>query len=349
MALRNSVLSRLPMMTPMAMVSLYLSDPRVIFIKPEAHGVKKIAASRWRCIWNVSVVDTTIQSLLHSKQNKRDIADYKDGLITHQAAGMGHHDEGIAHLGRIFEEMSDHGTIELTDDDAEGWDISCRRDLVLFDTEVRIRLFRRAVAAFDKQTQEIVLDHKAFARGWVASLLAEGYCNSAHVLSVGETLYEARVFGITASGIISTTAQNCKGRSFQAKRCGMKRNLVQGDDLVHRGSQTERMRAKVRRCGTIIKDAHTALGSVSFTSHVFTRQEDGSWDARFDNFEKMMAHIDLRRKAGEPPADDVVAGCLFAVRHSPLQTSQCKAYVRLLGGNSAVEPRDTTACEDAFC
>jgi hypothetical protein len=300
------------------------------------------------------MVDCSIQALLHSKQNKRDLHSFQTGEMSHQAAGMGHHDDGVARMSTIFEEMSSGGTVAVTDDDAEGFDISCRRDFTLLDTEVRMD--RQEAWVRQNPCHELAHRSPTFWEGQRVALMCEAFCNSAHVVCIPGPryceLWEVSTLGITASGIQSTTAQNCRGRAFQAEQCGMgtedglslvapakprpekrKCGVVLGDDLAHRGIQTEEMLAKVRRCGTLIKQHHTAYGEINFTSHLYTRQANGQWTARFDNFHKMLAHIDLRRVPNQPPSDDVVKGCLFVVRNDLQQTERLRAYVALLGGN----------------
>jgi hypothetical protein len=149
-------------------------------------------------------------------------------------------------------------------------------------------------------------------------MFCQAAVNSAHCLVVGSCLWVMETFGITASGIPSTSAQNSRIRSFSLLLCGAEDVISQGDDEIHRGLVDLELLAS---CGTITKGKMNTVGPdgpIAFTSHLYTRTAHG-WVAAFDNFEKMLAHLDLRRVPGEAPSPDTLAGVRAAVRHSVAQ------------------------------
>lgn len=148
-------------------------------------------------------------------------------------------------------------------------------------------------------------------------MYAEAACNSAHVIVIGSALWSFEYFGITASGIPSTSAQNSPIRAFTLLVAGSEQEVSVGDDEVHTGIIDEDLLAST---GVITKDGSVVNsgpdGPVDFTSHIF-RKIDGVWQATFSNLAKMLAHLDLRRVGDDAPAQDMVNGMRFALRHSP--------------------------------
>jgi len=292
------------------MIRLGLKDPTEIFTKTEAHDEKKVKDERWRLIWVISMIDSVCQDVMHRHQNKADIHAYASGQLNSQAVGLGHHDQGIKRIGEMLNDLSikyPHapcntnfvGYDEFHTSDASGWDLSVSRDAIYFDAERRISRSTRACPVYNDL------------------LWAEAACNSAHVIVIGTALWTFEWFGITASGIPSTSAQNSAIRSFTAKACGAKKQTAAGDDLVHTGLMNLELLAST---GCITKEgsqkaAHPE-GPVEFTSHLFTKV-DGVWRATFNNVVKMLAHLDLRRVDGEAPSSDMVNGMRFALRHTP--------------------------------
>jgi hypothetical protein len=281
------------------MVRLGLNDPREMFTKLEAHDAKKAKTKRWRLIWVVSMLDSVCQDVLHRAQNKADILAYTAGAMDVQAVGIGHHDEGIRRVGEVFDRMTG-GEQWMVCSDASGWDMSVCRDAIYFDAERRI----------SRQTEH----HEVFAN----LMWAEAACNSAHVVVIGTTLWVFEHFGITASGIPSTSAQNSPIRGFTLYVTGAGELVVVGDDEVHVGDVDWVLLAST---GVITKGSPSRCGPygpVEFTSHIYSKDlATGGWTATFNNLAKMLAHLDLRRVEGEAPASDMVNGMRHALRHSP--------------------------------
>jgi len=311
-ALRIAEGDNLAWISPEDMVLAGCKDPLEIFVKMEAHTKEKAKKNRWRLIWTTSVVDSACQDVMHHRQNKADIVAYSDGSLNVQAVGLGHHDDGIKRLGEVFDSMT-QGTKSLKGSDASGWDLSVSRDAIVFDAERRIRLLTKA--------EPVARD----------LLLAEAMTNSAHVLVIGEALWSSDFFGITATGIPSTSAQNSSIRSFTLRACGADDATAAGDDETHTGEVDPDL---LLSTGCLTKEGSEwesgPKGPISFTSHSF-RKSFGMWFATFDNLAKMLAHLDLRREPGKAPSTDVTGGMLFALRHSPVERKIFEDVVKACG------------------
>lgn len=302
------------------MVSIGLRDPEEVAIKDEGNGESKRKAGRWRMIWITSIIDSICQEIMHHDQNKADIQAYSDGKLSHQAVGLGHDDDGIQKIGRLLEQLSG-GVDDINSSDIEAWDYSVPRDAIYFDAERRVCLLKDRVPYYHelaenpRWVQFPMANLNAIA---AKCLYAEAAVNSAHLVVVGEELWTFDEFGITASGIPSTSAQNSPQRSFTLKLAGSKTQSAAGDDGLHTGKVCER---KLAAAGQRVKPGSASTsppgGPVGFTSHEFTRLPGGKWRATFDNLPKLIAHMDLRRKDGEPPAQDALSGMAFALRHTP--------------------------------
>lgn len=287
-----------------ACVELGLRDPEEVFVKDEAHGPEKVQSERWRLIWICSIVDASVQDLLHHAQNKEDITAFQRGTLTTQGVGMGHHDIGVQQTGRVFDMLSKAGTQMLHCSDASGWDLSVCADAIYFDAQRRISRFSE-----------------------VSSLAADlMYCqaavNSRHCLVIGSGLYALQEYGTTASGIPSTSGQNSPIRAFGLIAFGANAAHAMSDDEVHGGAVDV---AGLASTGVITKGEMLTCppgGPVNFTSHDYIKREDGTWIAVFRNVSKMFAHLELRRIGDEPPAQDTLAGARFALRHNPEATRQ---------------------------
>ncbi len=330
--MRSVCSPRLGNMSPMEMCKMGLTDPRVLFTKSEAHALAKADENRWRLIWSISVVDTLCQLIPHNAQNKADIAAYQEGTLNMQGIGMGHHDDGIQRTGQVFEWLGELGLL-LESSDASGWDLSVCRDAIMLDAERRMRL--------SNLTDPRELNTLRFL------LYTEALCNSAHVVAFDGQLWESDRFGITASGIPSTSCQNSPIRTLQFLACGGKRGHSVGDDLIGAGASSREL---LESCGTIIKGEPTYSppeGPHSLTSHTYSRPGPPGtpWQATFENFNKLLAHVDLRRVPGCAPADDQLKGCLQAIRADERQTVTFRAILSEMGWRSDLPAEDV--CSDA--
>jgi hypothetical protein len=287
-------------MTPSQLVEAGLADPRTLFIKNEPHDSKKVAEGRWRLIWGASLVDVCTASITCRRQDKLDIEQYQGGPVEgghQQAAGLGHHDQGISRLCAEFQRLVDTG-LEVFDSDASGWDMSVNRDSLYADAHRRILLYEgRGKAVFELLT------------------LCEAAANSAHVVLIGGSLWEVLKPGITASGILSTTAQNSFIRALLYAFVNVRHCVVAGDDGAGAREHGFDHATALAAYGPVEKQVNVYDSSVGleFTSHRMKREMDGTWSARFLNLGKACARLAM----ADAVTADQVAGLMFCVRHSP--------------------------------
>lgn len=290
--------------SPEVAIAKGLVDPRVGFIKDEPHARKKKLSKAWRIIWNVSYVDQLCQRLVHNRRDKQDIEDYLVGKLHSQCVGMGHHDDGIAGTARRIRKLFSLGSVVSSD--ASGWDLSVGRTSLFLDLE------RRLVRADDIPIVRTLL-------------VAEACMNSCHVIACGRNLWRSDRFGITASGVPSTSAQNSAMRQLLAKLCGARATLAMGDDLLHVGEMDY---LRLSRFGVITKgtpEVFTRFSDVEFTSHLYSEGPH----ALFNNFEKLLAHAAFSGPEG--PCEESLRGMRFAIRNDPWQLRTFNQIVRELG------------------
>lgn len=302
--LRSAVGPRvMAQMTPSQLVEAGLSDPRTLFIKNEPHGEGKVAEGRWRLIWGASLVDVCVASVTCRRQDKLDIEQYQGGPVEgghQQAAGLGHHDAGISRLCAEFQRLVDTG-LEVFDADASGWDMSVNRDSLYADTLRRVLLYEGRGKA--------VFEHMA---------MCEAAANSAHVVLIGGNLWEVLKPGITASGILSTTAQNSFIRALLYAFVGVRHSIVAGDDGAGARAPGVDHVSALAAYGPVEKqvNVYDPAAGIEFTSHCMMRETDGSWSARFLNLGKACSRLAF----ADVVTADQLAGLLFCVRHSPEDT-----------------------------
>jgi hypothetical protein len=212
----------------------------------------------------------------------------------------------------------DQETVQCSD--ASGWDLSVARDAIVYDGERRINRLQRECPL-----------------SWEL-IMAEAFCNSAHVVVIGKQLVCPTNFGITASGIPSTSAQNSPIRSLTLVAAGADRAHSIGDDEVHSGGVDVVLLATT---GVITKgniQECPADGPIDLTSHDYYKQ-DGKWTARFKNLPKMLAHLDLKRAEGCPPLPDAIRGMRYCLRNSKEEDAILCAFIRGMGWD-VVEPEE---------
>jgi hypothetical protein len=312
------------------MLNLGLQDPRMNFVKKEPHSDKKKTDRQWRIIWNVSFVDQLCQDILHREQNKADVLAYQVGYLSTQANGMGHHDLGVKRLGELFDTVFPNG-MEVVDDDASGWDLSVPRDGIIMDGDRRIS----RIGYSKTSPQQQVSSRAVQSIHTMADLLeTEALSNSSHVVAIGQWLFESQRFGITASGVPSTTAQNSPMRQIQVRLAGATVAVTLGDDLVY-GGDVPVDRDFLAQCGVRNKGhgVRTTLAEgVEFTSHKYTKLPTGQWECRFLNFQKTLARaIFTYAMPGLRPDAGTLASYHHVVRNSPAQTQKLRAFCQAQG------------------
>lgn len=300
LALRVAAGDKIHHYTPEEMIAHGLKDPEVLQIKEEPHKKKKAVNKRWRLIWLSSVVDVVVQMVSHFTQNKADIASYQDGHLKSQTMGMGHSDEGIECLGEVIEHMTESGKLRLKYEDVSGWDIGVLRDMWYFDAEARCICLKPG-------------EHRALEE---TLLWAEAAISSVHVVVIGNYVWTIHTYGIMGSGVYSTSATNCRGRTAELQACGAKYSTALGDDALYTGEVDKEMFATL---GHVMDKDEVGeadpKGPVSFTSHSYEKK-DGVWTAQFEQIDKMLVKLVLTAGPAGPKPDQV-AGCKFAIRHTP--------------------------------
>jgi len=288
--LRASVLHLLPTMSPAEMYILGLADPKQIVVKDEPHPERKSKSLKWRLIWVASTVDSVCQGLVHHTQNKCEIEAYQSGRFSLSAIGLGHDDHGVELFCNYL--FHHHGDGPISSSDASAWDLSVNRDVLVADTKVRIAL---STGAAD------------------IALWSECWCNSAHILWNGTELFECCSYGLTASGVPSTSPQNSRARSFLCLLAGGTDPMSVGDDLTHGGTMDKDvlLRAGVRtKLGS--ETVSNLDGGVDSTSHLYLRRADGTFIAMYENFEKMLANLENKRSLD----CQIVGACAGVVRNT---------------------------------
>jgi hypothetical protein len=204
--------SEIAAMTAGDLVREGLVDPIKVFIKQEPHKVAKVESGKLRIISNVSIADQLIERVLCAKQNKREIASWKQ---CPSKPGMGLHDEGLREL--FSEVVAAHDQFgKLAETDISGWDWSVKDWLLAFDAELRVALYHAG--------ENSALSHLLWFRGFAVA--RKVFC-----LSDG-SLYEQKVPGIQASGSYNTSSTNSRMRIVLAYLIGCKWAIAMGDDDV---------------------------------------------------------------------------------------------------------------------
>lgn len=303
--------------------------PEVLKIKSEAHKRSKADTKRWRLIWQTCITQEVLSRLIQGDQNQAEVAAYQAGY-THtedfptfgNAAGMGHHDEGLEHTREAFKRLlGTHGGCAA---DRKAWDMSISRHAWIGDGRLRAILSTAGGAP------------RVFARAQVKMCMLL----SAHVVQIGHYLYQVDTFGLVGSGILSTASSNGHINQLVTLDCGVTKlpedqhsvswkdvaaylSLVMGDDSVMRecpadvaGFVAHHRALGIEVTGTE-KDTAPGpiadMGKVSFTSHDYDLRSDEAPAGVFTNVEKLAWRIAAKRSVTKEQA----MGVLFAVRHSP--------------------------------
>jgi len=307
---RACLADEIPSMTPEEMFHHGLADPAQIFIKEEPHGAKKVEQETWRMIHCTSLIDACCQSYLGNELNKLQIADYQGGALVSHTSGMGHHDAGIAHMGKQIERLFPSGLVCCAD--ASGWDLSVSRDAILADAMQRVLRVHMVVDA----RQSV---------GTAIGLVTDKLVASCHLYATGDFVWAGDVYGVTSSGSPDTTSQNSFMRGLGAILAGARTPMDAGDDLVTSAPTND---AVLKGHGTLTKEGATVVNwrrgeVVSFTSHDYRKDPaTGVWSARFCNFAKCVHRLLL---PGTTPTEDQLGGVAFAMRHTEEQLATLRA------------------------
>lgn len=313
-------------MSPMECVYSLIADPCQLGTKDEAHSESKAKRKAWRQIWIPSLTAAVCLMLMTYDSCKADISAYDDGTLHSVGIGCGHHDAGIVRLGRLIEHISGPNREPVEGQDASGWDLSVCRDILVMEADSRV---------YALDTSDI---------GFMAELIYSlTFINTAHVVQIGGFLWESIRFGITASGVFTTSKQNSWARYFGLRLAGATRAGCIGDDALGSGKVCHTTLLSMGVRVKVETGEHSRInpsgGPHELTSHHFKQVEDPSgaihWHAEFMNLDKMLAHLRFRSLDGLPNKE-AIGGMLFALRHSVSSLAVFKAVCADMGWNTNV-------------
>ena len=250
-------------LSAMELIDYGCADVKDAFIKPEVHSPNKLKDDRYRLIWISSLIDLTVQAMLHKADNAAYTDAFQSGNFTCAALGMGHSDDGIKHLVRAFKiEGVAESNVSC---DASAFDLSIDSSFILADGE------RRRDNCIDPLVGQLVYQY--------------AHVLSSHVLNNQGDAWLVVKYGVTTSGHLSTTTQNSFARSVQAAFGGAKGWTCAGDDLVaDSGFDPKRLEC----LGVRSRDIASHENCADFTSHLIDIE---SATARFKNVEKMLWNL----------------------------------------------------------
>lgn len=315
-------------LSPWDLYQAGLVMPEILKTKGEATKRSKQQEKRWRVIWQTCITQELLCRLIHGDQNTAETAAYQNGF-THteefptfgNATGMGHHTPGLhetkAALLRLIRD--DVGCAA----DRKAWDLSITRHL--WYAEGQLRAILAAAGGAPPVFQDAQLK--------MSMLL------SAHVVQVGQFVYQVDIFGLVGSGIFSTASSNGKLNQLLALDYPIHQlpahhivtysdyhrylSLVMGDDSVMRGGyrgmegfiKHHALRG-VQVTGATKDETPGPISDmtkVPFTSHLYDLVNPHTHPGVFDNTTKLAWRLALINKVSR----DQAMGVLFAVRYTP--------------------------------
>lgn len=197
--------------TPQELLEGEFCDPIYVFIKDEPHKQEKLEKERYRIISCVSILDTLVERVLYTLQNKTeiDLCDY----IPYKP-GMGLHDDGMKSLFEWF--RSRQAEYRLASTDVSAWDWSVAGWMLEDDAHYRVQV----VGGEDS--------------GWAKLVFAQHYCvaNKVFVLPSGE-MFAQTESGVLPSGCFNTSSTNSHMRH------GLASNVQIGLGEFHEWSRAE--------------------------------------------------------------------------------------------------------------
>jgi len=270
-------------------------DPVYVFIKDEPHKAEKMETGRLRLISSVSLLDSLVERVLFSWQNKKEIAlwDYLPFK-----PGMGHHDEGKKKLYDYFCKCQAEGPIASTD--ISGWDWSVRQWLMDAERDYRLRT-------------------GCNTGGWARLVRSYFHCNARCVFVSGDGTCFEQDGGIQKSGSYITSSGNSHMRyilaSIVQRRLGVPRTRYNGcqmgDDALER--YVDGMLDEYKKFGFQARGvAEQKLGEFEFCSHSYK-----SWKGEPTSWKKTI----FRHLAKDPNSSEYPVWreqLEYELRHSPI-------------------------------
>jgi hypothetical protein len=233
-------------------------------MKGEGYLPQKTEEGRFRLIWISSLIDLTVQAMLHKADNSVHVDAYQAGNLTCAALGMGHSPDGLKHLVSAFrrEGVADSNISS----DASAFDLSIDGSLFIHNDGER---------RGDNCTNDDV--------GRLVKRYAHILCS--HVLNNQGDVWLVLKYGVTTSGQLSTTTQNTFARSVMAAYAGCKGWTCAGDDLVGDDNFDEQ---RLLHFAVRSRDVRRHEGEADFTSHLINTETS---KAVFGNVEKLLWHL----------------------------------------------------------
>jgi len=187
-------------------------DPIRLFVKQEAHKVKKIQEGRFRLIMSVSLIDQIVERVLFSFQNKMEIEQW---IKCPSKPGMGfttmQNEALLSHWKNLFQRM--------VSSDISAWDWSVKKWLLDLDCEAR-----KMLANYVSQENY---------NNWSRMVNSRFVCVARSVLTLSNgQMYSQLTDGIQKSGSYNTSSSNSRMRYAIAKLIGAENVNSMGDDAV---------------------------------------------------------------------------------------------------------------------
>lgn len=172
--------------SPRCLVEAHACDPIYVFIKDEPHKQEKLEKERYRIISCVSILDTLVERVLYTLQNKTEI-DHCD--YSPYKPGMGLHDDGQKALFEWFK-MLEAGFVPASTD-VSAWDWSVADWMLEDDGHYRVQVAGGEGSA------------------WAKLVMAQHYCiaHKVFVLPSGE-MFAQTEGGVLPSGCFNTSSTN---------------------------------------------------------------------------------------------------------------------------------------------
>lgn len=257
-------------MTAEELVMVGVRDPIKLFIKDEPHKEAKVKAGRFRLISSVSVVDSVVERVLFSKQNKMEIKAHRKLPFK---PGMGLSDQGMQDLYGYFQKIMDEGP--TCSSDISGWDWTVPGWLMDM-----ARDFRLACGS---------------SSGAWARMVSQFYYGQSRCVFVDSDgfMFAQRVPGIQKSGSYLTSSDNSHMRYMlayivEAKAgpvVGRYRGCQMGDDALER--YTPGMEEVYKGYGFQTRGTTRMERKISFCSTLF----DGTWKGEPENWHRTLFRL----------------------------------------------------------
>jgi len=298
-------------LTPAELVRLGLCDTIRAFVKNEAHPPRKQTTLRWRVISSVSLIDQTIDRLLHTTQNKVEIALWR---YIPSAPGIGlSTDEDGANLVKKIDRMSSNKPVALSD--VSGFDWSVQEWEILLDAKARCML----------QDANPVITKLIMNR-------AHSICRSVWATPDG-TMYAQLIRGVVKSGTFNTSSTNSRIRVILAWLIGAAWALAMGDDCIEEPVDgASEMYAKY---GHPLKmyEVREEKGIIEFCSHDFNRST-----GEYIPVDPTKSLYTLLAKAKNGKLDpQALSSFLHHVRHHPSKQEYIRAIMKMTDEESALQ------------